>query len=389
MMAVSAWISRAGSASACGTPGLDLADDLDVHADGELARVEHRGHHDVAHARSLGRDRQLAGLDPRRVEDRVDEVQELEPALLDDRDALALTVGQGPARHEPGEPEDRVEGGLQVVAHRGEKEPPHPLGRRPRVDGPLLGAGELAEDAPELVGGVHQSRHRLKARVAEDAPAAQDVRDAGRLELALGERHVVAEGAAGAPPEHPRDRDRDEREAQVDARPGAQPRGPEAHGGVAVGEGHGQLGAALVGSRGREERDGAREVDVEAVRLRRLDRRLAAADVAVDGVEDALRELRGVVLPRRRVERAQVSVHEQRRAERDERHGRHHGREQPAAHARHAAVARVPSSSIASRDAATGTSSSTRATEARIMTYAGSAATLAIVSERSASSTCV
>ena len=50
---------------------------------------------------------------------------------------------------------------------------------------------------------------------------------------------------------------------------------------------------------------------------------------------------------------------------------------------------RVPSSSIASREAATGTSSRTRATEARIITYAGSAATLAIVSDRSASSSCV
>ncbi len=50
---------------------------------------------------------------------------------------------------------------------------------------------------------------------------------------------------------------------------------------------------------------------------------------------------------------------------------------------------RVPSTSIASRDAATGTSSSTRATDARIITYAGSAATLAIVIERSTSSTCV
>ena len=50
---------------------------------------------------------------------------------------------------------------------------------------------------------------------------------------------------------------------------------------------------------------------------------------------------------------------------------------------------RASSSSMASREAATGTSSSTCATDARIITYAGSAATLAIVSERSASSTCV
>ncbi len=201
-----------------------------------------------------------------------------------------------PARHEPGETEDGVEGGLQVVAHRREEEPPHPLGGRARVDGALLRAGELAEDAAELVGGEHESRHGLEARVAADAPAAQYVRDAGRLEFALCERHVVAEGAADAPPEHPGDRDRDEREAQVDPRPGAQPRGPEANDGVAVGEWHGQLGAALVVSGGREERDGVRQVDVEAVRLRRLDCRLASANVAVDGVEDSLRKLRCVVL---------------------------------------------------------------------------------------------
>ena len=73
---------------------LDLADDLHVHPHGELARVEHRGHHDVSDAGALGRDRELAGLDPRRVEDGVDEVEELEPALLDDRDALALPVAQ-------------------------------------------------------------------------------------------------------------------------------------------------------------------------------------------------------------------------------------------------------------------------------------------------------
>src|SRR5260221_511660 len=83
-----------------------------------------------------------------RVEDRVDEVQELEPALLDDRHALALPVAQWPARHQPREAEDRVEGSLEVVAHRREEEPSHPLGRGPRVDGTLLRAGELAEDAP-------------------------------------------------------------------------------------------------------------------------------------------------------------------------------------------------------------------------------------------------
>ena len=140
----------------------------------------------------------------------------------------------------------------------------------------------------------------------------------------VGERHVVAEGAARAPPEHPRDRDRDEREAQVDPRPGAQPRGLEAHGGVAVGERHRELAS---GPRRRARPRRARSTRDERRRRsrtpRRLDRRLAPANVPVHRVEDALRELRGVVLARRRVERAQVSVHEQRRAERDEGHRRH------------------------------------------------------------------
>lgn len=44
---------------------------------------------------------------------------------------------------------------------------------------------------------------------------------------------------------------------------------------------------------------------------------------------------------------------------------------------------------MASRDAATGTRSMTRATEARADTYAGSAATLAMVIDKSTSSNCV
>ena len=100
MIAVSACVRRVGVDEDARHAGLDLARDVDVHPRRQLARVEHGGHDDVADACPLGRHRELAGLDARGVEDRVDEVEQLPPALLDDDDALALTVGQLPARHE-------------------------------------------------------------------------------------------------------------------------------------------------------------------------------------------------------------------------------------------------------------------------------------------------
>ena len=197
---------------------LNLADDLDTHGSREGAGVEYRRHHEVADARSLRRNGQLSGLDTRRIENGIDEVQEFEPALLDDGDALALAFAQDAAREEAGKTQNGVERCLQVVAHRGEKKPPHTLGRCTCVNGPLLGAGEFTKHPSELVGRVHQRRDRLKARVPSDAPAAKNVSDARGLKLMLGKRHVFREGSPRSPTKHRRDRNGHEREAYVHGR---------------------------------------------------------------------------------------------------------------------------------------------------------------------------
>ena len=144
-------------------------------------------------------------------------------------------------------------------------------------------------------------------------------------------------------------------------------------------ERHRQPRLALVVAGDREERARSRDVDVEAVRRAASMAALRPRASPSDRVEDALRQLGGVVLARRRVERAQVRVHEQRRPERHERHRRHDGQQQPLAQPRRpprraCRGARPPRATPRPARAP-----SSRATDARMVTYAGSAATLAIV----------
>src|SRR5438093_362998 len=75
----------------------------------------------VPHADRLGRQRQLAGLDPRDVEDLVDEGQEVSPSLGDLLDALAIRRPFDLELQELGESENRVERGPELVAHPGEE----------------------------------------------------------------------------------------------------------------------------------------------------------------------------------------------------------------------------------------------------------------------------
>ena len=209
--------------------GLDLALDLHVGADREIARLEHRRHDDVADVGWLGRHLELAGLDARAVEDRVDEHEQLAAALLDDREALLLRLGQRIAADQLGEAEDGVERSLEVVAHRGEEQAAHALGRLARVDRALLRAGELAEDAAERVDGVEERADVREPRLVQDDRAAHDLRDAGASHLAGRERDVGFERHADARTEQARERDGDEREQHVDARHRREARRAEAH----------------------------------------------------------------------------------------------------------------------------------------------------------------
>ena len=83
----------------------------------------------------------------------------------------------------------------------------------------------------------------------------------------------------------------------------------------------------------REVRGIAIELHADAA-LARLGRLFPAVAVAAHEVEDAARELHGVGVARRHVEGARVRVHEERRAERDERDRPGDRGEEAAAHAR-------------------------------------------------------
>ena len=192
-------------------------------------------------------------------------------------------------------------------------------------------------------------------------------------------------------PTHPGQRDRDERERQVQPRPRARP-APSRSATTAWPSDSGTEQARLPLVVARDARRGAldaRDVHVEAVRVRRFDGRLASAHIPFHRVEDSLRQLRRVVLARRRVERAKVRVDELRRAERDERDRRDDREEQPLPQPRRPAGVRVEQLDRLARRRDRHELHRARATAARIVTYAGSAATLAIVIASSTSSNCV
>ena len=119
---------------------LDLPHDVHPRPDGELLRVEDCAHHHVADHRELGGELKLAGLGAGRVEDRLDEDEELAPALLDDGEALLLPSVSSLRRTSSAKPRIELSGAFQVVADRGEEEPAHALGggARDRSTSPAL-----------------------------------------------------------------------------------------------------------------------------------------------------------------------------------------------------------------------------------------------------------
>src|SRR2546425_10348542 len=95
--------------------------ELDAARGGQRPREVQDPLNRVPHADRLGRQRQLAGLDPRDVEDLVDEGQEVSPPLGDLLDALAIRRPFDFELQELGESENRVERGPELVAHPGEE----------------------------------------------------------------------------------------------------------------------------------------------------------------------------------------------------------------------------------------------------------------------------
>src|SRR2546422_63590 len=95
--------------------------ELDAARGGQRPREVQDPLNRVPHADRLGRQRQLAGLDPRDVEDLVDEGQEVSPPLGDLLDTLAIRRPFDFELQELGESENRVERGPELVAHPGEE----------------------------------------------------------------------------------------------------------------------------------------------------------------------------------------------------------------------------------------------------------------------------
>ena len=113
-----------------GPVGFDEAGDLEArkgHADAALLRLrlDHGPalEHDLDQRDRLPRQRHLARLDQREIEDLVDQLQQV-PAGLEDLVEASLLRGRRRRRagfHELGETEDRVERRAQFVAHAGEE----------------------------------------------------------------------------------------------------------------------------------------------------------------------------------------------------------------------------------------------------------------------------
>jgi len=178
---------------------LDLSHHLHVGRHGELAGALDGGHQYVAHHRPLGRDPELPRLDPRGVEDRLDQRQELTPSLLDDGEALLLSGREGAPRDELCESKDGVEGSLEVVAHRSEEAAAHALRPRAGLDGRLLSRRELAKDVAERVDAFHEGGDRSEARLPPDARAANDISRAHLAHRPRGEPDVARTWYSVAP----------------------------------------------------------------------------------------------------------------------------------------------------------------------------------------------
>ena len=103
-----------------------------------------------------------------------------------------------------------LSGRLEVVAHRREKEAAHPLGGGARVDGSLLRAGELAEDAAHLVGGAQQRGRptRSARRRGCDRRAARRPRRWPRARASRAPRRRRRRGRRGRRPPRPERRPR-------------------------------------------------------------------------------------------------------------------------------------------------------------------------------------
>ena len=106
--------------------------------------------------------RELSGFDTCRIQDGLDEPEQLATSIFDERQTLALTRRQLFASHELGKTKDRVERTFEIVTDTGEEQSTHALRCFLCIESTLLSAGEDAKTFGQHFDGATEIRHEAE-----------------------------------------------------------------------------------------------------------------------------------------------------------------------------------------------------------------------------------